>query len=295
MNLTLKNIKNKNKLKKTIKTNINLKGGKNFIDYLFNVESDEICTKDNSKDININKELQLDQNSKEIQKKINSSQNILNKWIENTNPQKGMVLYFVTENNKNDSEEKNDDKGWLQGFHGNALENDYKLHFNDYIKEKLTNTDNSKYKKCLNEPITISNTDCQNSLTEIQIDDIQQITERIETNNKVNNYLFQWLEFNKTFIQNQEKELLEKVEKMKKDLNDKKQKIKDHTTNINILINKNLNYNKIIKEYINPDPNYEKLKNIDKDVFEIQDNLIKYISFSLQDHKEGELNKDFNI
>ena len=299
MSRTLKNIKYKNKIKKTIKKNnvdLNLRGGKNFIDYLFNLEdNNNKCKKESKEDKNKDDDINLDSESQKIKKQLNESENILDNWIQHTSPDEGMTLYFVNEEINNTETQKENNQSWLKGFHGSALKNEYKLQFNEYIKDRLENSDNDEYKKCLDEVTKNGNTECQNSLTDIQTEDINKIAERIEMNNKVNDYLLKWLEFNKTFIENKEKELLEKVNEMKKNLDDQKEKIKQHTSDINSVISKNINYNKLIKEYIGNSPDYSKLKETNKESFEIQDNLIKYIAFSLKDHKEGDLNTDLNF
>ena len=297
MNRTFKNIKYKNKIKKTIKKNEidrNLRGGKNFIDYLFNLDSEKSTCNNDNKDEKKD-DIHLDNEDKKIKKQIVESENILEKWIQYTTPEEGVTLYFATEEINDNNSEKEINQNWISGFHGKALKHDYKFKFNDYIKDKLENSDNHDYKKCLDEINKNGNNECQNSLTEIQIDDIHKITERIEMNNKVNDYLFKWLEFNKTFIKNKEKEILDKVQEMKKELDEKKDEIEKHKKDIHNLINKNLNYNKIIKEYIGNNPDYGKLKETKKEIFEIEDNMIKYINFSLKDHKEGDLNTELNF
>ena len=283
MNRSLKNLKYRNKTKKQINTkdiNVNLKGGTNLIDIILNRNSDndDNLVPINSKDNNI----------------VKSSEEILEKWITHTDSQEGVTLYFVKEENDEKNYEVNTNQNWLSGYHGKALKNDYKLKFNDYIKEKLKKSENID-SQCSEEFVENVDSNCQESLTQIQIDDINTITKRININHKVNNYLKKWLEFNNNIIKNKEQEIINKMEEMKTELEEKKSKIEAHTQNINNLITQNCNYNTYIKQYIGDKPDYDELQIIDKKNFEIDDTLIKYVDFSLKNHQDQDLNKELDF
>ena len=297
MAITFKNRKlrkNKNTIKKPYN---NLRGGKNFIDVLFNIgdsEEDSSCqvSKKSGSDSN---SVDHSEEDKIIKSQVDSSNNILEKWIKHTDENNGMTLYFVTENIENDNQETQQNEKWLSGFHGAALNNRYKIKFNEYLKEKLEETDNSLFKNCLEGDDKNSNKDCQESLNIIQTSDIKNITKRVSMNNTVNDFLLKWMDSSKSVLQDKEKEMKQKIEEMQRDLEEQKQKMDTHKNNIQKLISKNINYNKIIREYISSDPDYEKLQNIDSSTFEIPDDLIKYISISLQNHDNGDVNKDLNF
>ena len=297
MAITFKNKKlrkNKNTIKKPYN---NLRGGKNFIDVLFNIgnsEEDSSC-KVSKKSSNESNPIQHSKEDKIIKNQVDSSNHILEEWIKHTHENDGMTLYFVTENIDNDNQENQKNEKWLSGFHGTALNNKYKIKFNEYLKEKLEETDNELFKNCLEGNEKNSNKDCQESLNIIQTSDIKNITKRVNMNNKVNDFLLKWMESNKSVLEDKEKEMKQKIEEMQTELEEQKQKMDTHKNNIQNLISKNINYNKIIRDYISSDPDYEKLRNIDPSTLEISDDLIKYISVALQNHDNEDVNKDLNF
>lgn len=297
MAITFKNKKlrkNKNTIKKPYN---NLRGGKNFIDVLFNIgnSDEESSCKVNKKSSNDSNSIEHSKEDKIIKDQLESSNNILEEWIKHTDGNDGMTLYFVTENIDNENKENKKNEEWLSGFHGKALNNKYKIKFNEYLKEKLEESDNELFKNCLQGNEKNSNKDCQESLNIIQTSDIKNITNRVNMNNKVNEFLLKWVESNKSSLEDKENEMKQKIEEMQTELEKQKHKMDLHKNNINDLISKNINYNKIIREYISSNPNYEKLQNTDSSTFEISDNLIKYISVALQNNDNEDLNKDLNL
>ena len=295
MVVTLKNKKIK-KIKNTIKNNRNLRGGKNFIDILFNINDNDTkasCQKkyksENETSNKYSKEQQI------IQNQIVSSNNILEEWIKHTDENGGMTLYFVTENIENKNQEENNNAKWLSGFHGKALNNEYKINFNEYLKKKLESSEDDLFQNCLHGDDKNTNRDCQESLNMIQTTDINDITSRVNMNNKVNEFLFKWLQSQNSIVAEKEKEIQQKIEEMQTKLKEKKQEIDSHKNNIKSLISKNINYNKIIKEYISSNPDYEKLKNTDVSTFEIPEDLIKYVSIALENKDNKDLNENFHF
>ena len=278
------NLKNRKYHKKTVKNTYNLRGGKNFIEFLFNLsdnEKKERCEKETDN----NDENKENQN---IRKDLKYTDNILKKWIENTDQEKGVTLYFANATKKDP--EIIDTKNWVEGFHGNILQNESQIELNEYIKNRLNN-EKEINKKCLEELNNKKDNGCIEALNEIQINDFDSIKNRVEMNNKINTNLLNLIQSNKILLQQEEKELERKVEEMKKNIENKKKKIQEHSENISKLLNKNNNYNQIIKSYISSNPDYNQLKSTSLENFVIDDNLMNYVVFALNYKEDRSLNE----
>ena len=70
-----------------------------------------------------------------------------------------------------------------------------------------------------------------------------------------------------------------------------KKKIQEHSENISKLLNKNSNYNQIIKSYISSNPDYNELKSTTSETFTIGDTLMNYVIFALKYKKDSSLNE----
>lgn len=281
------NFKNRKYHKKTVKNTYNLKGGKNFIDFLFNLSDKETkdgCDKDtdNNYDNDDNKESQI------IKETLKYTDNILKKWVENTDQENGMTLYFANATKK--ESERTGTQNWVEGFHGNILQNETQIELNDYIKDRLNN-EKEINKKCLEELNSKKDNGCIEALNEIQINDFDSIRERVEINNKINTNLLNLIQSNKILLEQEEKELERKVEEMKQNIENKKKKIQEHSENISKLLNKNSNYNQIIKSYISSNPDYNELKSTTSETFTIDDTLMNYVIFALKYKKDSSLNE----
>jgi hypothetical protein len=278
------NLKNRKYHKKTVKNTYNLRGGKNFIDFLFNLSDKE--TKDGcDKDTDNNDDNQENQN---IRESLKYTDNILKKWIENTDQENGMTLYFANATKK-DSESAST-QNWVEGFHGNILQNESQIELNDYIKDRLNN-EKEINKKCLEELNSKKDNGCLEALNEIQINDFDSIRNRVEMNNKINTNLLNLIQSNKILLEQEEKELERKVEEMKQNIENKKKKIQEHSENISKLLNKNTNYNQIIKSYIASNPDYNELKSTSSENFVIDDILMNYVVFALKYTEDSSLNE----
>ena len=268
MKITIKKkiYKNKTHKNKNHYTNNNLKGGKNFINYLF--MSDEIDSDD------CNSENEFDET--ELKSKMSHCDDILTQWIQNTNENDGMHLYFIKQDIDQQEIKQENDKKWFQGFHGDYIQKQYKLNFNDYIKQRMgTNS------LCLNGQNKENMDNCIESLEDIQLKDLECIKQRIQKNNKINKYLLEWKNVQNQNIQKKEKELQDKIDEMKINIEIEKEKMEKHNDNVEELFQKNYNFNEIIKKYISSNPDFEELKNIDTNIFTINEKLMNYIEFIL--------------
>ena len=267
--MTLQNKKNIN--------NINTKyfsGGKkkNLIEFLFGKI-------DEDKEDHTNKN-----DTHRIEKIINNSENILENWIQNTNDKKGMALYFAEEKDENSQGDEN----WLKGYHGKPLEND-RFNLNEYVIKRLQNTDNQKYKECL-ENINQKSQICADSLTDLQINDINNISDRIELNNKVNKHLSELIDFKTKDFEKRKEEMERKIVEMEVNFEKEKEKFELHKENIHKIIEINNNFKDIIKEYVSDYPDYNKLKDTHNEQYTFNSkDLIQYIIFCLEDCKKKEI------
>jgi len=217
----------------------------------------------------------------EIQSKMSHGDDILSQWIQNTNEKDGMHLYFIKQDIHQDEVKQENDNKWFQGFHGDYTLKQCKLSFNDYIKQKMEKNKHETNSLCLGGENKENIDACIESLENIQLRDFECIKQRIQNNNKINTYLLKWKKEKNQNIQNKEKELQEKIDEMKKNIEIEKEKMETHQDNVEELFQKNYNFNEIIKKYISSNPNYEELKNIDKNNFKINDKLLKYVKFIL--------------
>merc|ERR1711871_123547 len=221
MNTTFKNKKYK-KINRTIKRNKNiLKGGKNFIEYLFNVNDKCEINNVDKNESEGNKKGEHKENSTDtkIKKVFSYTDNILEKWIENTSEGEGMVLYFAKEIESDSNEHKKEEtNNWVQGFHGSSLQNKNKIELNKYVINRLESSDKEIDKKRLQEINSKKNNGCLESLNQIQTKDIVSITERVEMNTKINIHLSELMIKNRSSIENEEKELEEKIQEMRKQI-----------------------------------------------------------------------------
>ena len=284
------NLKNRKYHKKTIKNTYNLRGGKNFIDFLFNLsdkEKKDGCDKDTDNNYD-NDDNDDNKESKNIREGLKYTDNILKKWIENTGQENGMTLYFANATKK--EPESTVTQNWVEGFHGNILQNETQIELNDYIKDRL-NDEKEINQKCLEELNSKKDNGCIEALNKIQINDFDSIRNRVEINNKINTNLLNLIQSNKILLQQEEKELERKVEEMRQNIENKKKKIQEHSENISKLLNKNTNYNQIIKSYISSNPDYNELKSTNSETFIIDDTLMNYVVFALNYKEDSSLNE----
>ena len=241
---------------------------KNFIQYLFNLKDDNISHKqidNNNNNTNNNTDTTTNISKENIETFINNTDNILKEWINHTNTEKGLTLYMSSMENNQETETQ---KGWLQGDHGFYLNSSKHIQLNDYLKDKLKNMNFDKGCLKLDTENNYQNIQtCNQELEKIQIQDIKDITKRIEFNYKIFEESQQFVRQKTETIKQQELKLQELQEKLENEKNKFQSQLKD----IENLNQKIVNYVSLIQKYMNAD--YQSILNINPENFMLTSDL----------------------
>jgi hypothetical protein len=227
---------------------------------------------------------------------IEESNNIMKNWIQNTDNNTGLTLYFAKEDNNSENGENNDNENndnnhnnWNKGYHGNSLNKRKKLVFNPYIMDKIQKKsveagDSCPLKSCLKAMESRSNADqrqCLSALEKVQEEDINTLKKRVDFNTNVNLYINQWIGSNIEYLKSEEEIANQQILEIKQKMEETKTSVNNQTTNLQQIICQNNNFNNTLNEYFVDTPNYEFINSSDLPSLEYDKRMMNYINFSV--------------